>query len=65
MLFSCLLKIFIFKNKNLSDIYHLTVNSLTLNQAQHFVGPDLCLNCLQKLSADKELKYIDPDKEIL
>ena len=27
-------------------------NRLDLDQAQHFVGPDLVPNCLQKLSAD-------------
>ena len=27
-------------------------NSLDPNQAQHFVGPDLGPNCLQRLSAD-------------
>ena len=27
-------------------------NSLDPDQAQHFVGPDLGTNCLQKLSAD-------------
>ena len=27
-------------------------NSLDPDQAQHFVGPDLVPNCLQKLSAD-------------
>ena len=27
-------------------------NSLDPDQAQHFVGPDLDLNCLQKLPAD-------------
>ena len=27
-------------------------NSLELDQARHFVGPDLGPNCLQRLSAD-------------
>ena len=27
-------------------------NSLDPDQARHFVGPDLCSNCLQRLSAD-------------
>ena len=27
-------------------------NSLDLDQARHFVGPDLVQNCLQRLSAD-------------
>ena len=27
-------------------------NSLDLDQARHFVGPDLVPNCLQRLSAD-------------
>ena len=36
--------------------YHQCQNSLDLDQAQRFVGPDLGPNCLQKLSAeDKEL----------
>ena len=29
-------------------------NSLDPDQAQHFVGPDLGLNCLQMLSADNK-----------
>ena len=31
-------------------------NSLDPDQAQHFVGPDLGPNCLQKLSADDTSK---------
>ena len=31
-------------------------NSLEPDQAQHFVGPDLVLNCLQRLSADDGIK---------
>ena len=27
-------------------------NSLDPDQARHYVGPDLVLNCLQKISAD-------------
>ena len=30
--------------------------SLDLNQARHFVGPDLGPNCLQRLSADDTSK---------
>ena len=30
-------------------------NSLDLDQAQHFVGPDLGPNCLQRLSADDKI----------
>ena len=30
-------------------------NSLDLDQARHFVGPDLGPNCLQRLSADDTL----------
>ena len=29
-------------------------NSLNTNQAQHFVGPDLGPNCLQRLSVDNK-----------
>ena len=32
--------------------YQQDVNSLDPDQAQHFVGPDLGPNCLQRLSAD-------------
>ena len=32
-------------------------NSLDPDQAQHFVGPDLSTNCLQKLSADDTRRY--------
>ena len=31
-------------------------NSLDPDHAQHFIGPDLCLNCLQRLSADDTSK---------
>ena len=31
-------------------------NSLSPDQAQHFVGPDLDPNCLQRLSADDSCK---------
>ena len=31
-------------------------NSLEPDQAQHFVGPDPVLNCLQRLSADDSIK---------
>ena len=34
-------------------------NSLDPDQARHFVGPDLGPNCLQRLSADKELKLVN------
>ena len=33
-------------------------NSLDLDQAQHFVGPDLAPNCLKKLSADDTSRQI-------
>ena len=33
-------------------------NSSLPNQPRHFVGPDLGLNCMQKVLADKELKYL-------
>ena len=48
----------IFFRKNLSAI-HCTIrvsNSLDSDQAPHFVGHDLCSNCLQKLSADDTSK---------
>ena len=32
-------------------------NSLDPDQAQHFVGPDLGPNCLQRLSADDTLSW--------
>ena len=48
------------KQKNNSNIssdfisleYHLSVNSLGLDQVRRSVGPDLVPNCLQKLSAN-------------
>ena len=31
-------------------------NSLDPDQARRFVGPDLCQNCLQRLSADDKIR---------
>ena len=33
-------------------------NSLDPDQARHLVGPDLCPNCLQRLSADDTSRQI-------
>ena len=41
-----------FFSKNSFRITIRVANSLDLDQARHFVGPDLVPNCLQKLSAD-------------
>ena len=53
--FSCFLVIcFFFKTtfwKNSKNTIRV-LNSLDPDQARHFVGPDLGLNCLQNLSAD-------------
>ena len=53
MLFCCLL---IFSESAfLKNSFKNTIrvsNSLDLDQARHFVGPDLGPNCLQRLSAD-------------
>ena len=38
--------------KKIFQEYHRVSNNLDLDQAGHFVGPDLGPNCLQKLSAD-------------
>ena len=35
-------------------------NSLDLDQAQRFVGPDLGQNCLQRLSADDKTPHNSP-----
>ena len=54
MLFCCLL-IFFSKSTFLKNSFRNTLrisNSLDPDQGQHFVGPDLVLNCLQRLSAD-------------
>ena len=39
--------------------YHRVSNSLDPDQAQHFVGPDLGPNCLQRLSADIVCKELN------
>ena len=44
-------------NLDFGDNFPYTIrvsNSLDTDQARHFVGPDLGLNCLQKLSADSK-----------
>ena len=43
-----------FLKKNFRNTIRVS-KSLDPDQAQHFVGPDLGLNCLQKLSTDEEL----------
>ena len=54
---------FFFSKKILSGIPSVS-NSLDPDQAQHFVGPDLGPNCLQRLSADeinkKSANYSQP-----
>ena len=53
MIFCGLLKIFkINLFKKFYQEYHQSSGSLDLDQVQHFVGPDLDPNCLQKLSAE-------------
>ena len=37
-------------------------NNLDPDQAQHFVGPDLVPNCLQKLSADNKSHHKQIDE---
>ena len=39
-------------NYNLKNLTIGVSNSLDLDQARHFVGPDLDSNCLQRFSAD-------------
>ena len=41
----------LFQNKSFRNTIRVS-NSLDLDQAQHFGGPDLGPNCLQRLSAD-------------
>ena len=36
-------------------------NSLDPDQAQHFAGPDLGQNCLQRLTADNKSSLADED----
>ena len=53
MLFCYLLifsKSFFFEN--FFQEYHQSVKPFWSDQARHFVGPDLGLNCLQKLAAE-------------
>ena len=45
----------LFSKIPLMSTIRMSISSLP-NQPRHFVGPDLGLNCLQKLSANKELK---------
>ena len=40
--------------------YHQCQNSLDPDQAQHFVGPDLGSNCLERLSADNQSTCLGP-----
>ena len=55
-----------FSKKSLWNAIRMS-NRLDADQAQHSVGPDLGLNCLQKLSADdtrgKELSNFYQDEE--
>ena len=61
MLFSLLL--IFFKKKSFSkNSFPNTIrvsNSLEPDQAQHFAGPDLVPNCLQRLSADTMLAKLN------
>ena len=40
-------------------------NRLDLDQARHFVGPDLAPNCLHRLSADDISRNRDPENLII
>ena len=48
----CRLLIFFSKSTFLKNLFCDVSNSLDPDQARHFVGPDLGLNCLQRLSED-------------
>ena len=54
--FFCRLLIFfqnkLFSKNSFNKIIRVP-NSLEPDQARHYVGPDLCPNCLQRSSADK------------
>ena len=39
-------------------------NSMDPDQARRFVGPDLGLNCLQRLSAEKVTKFTTSGKRV-
>ena len=41
-----------FQNQPFRKIISIISNRLDPDQSQHLVGPDLVLNCLQKISAD-------------
>ena len=47
-----------------SQKYHRASNSLDLDQAQHFVRPDLGPNCLQRLSADDTSWQIESTERV-
>ena len=57
---------FFSKSTYLKDSFRNTIrvsNSLDPDQAQHFVGPDLGPNCLQRLSADNTSRQRVKDLE--
>ena len=65
VLFCCLL-IFFFKSTFMKNSFRYIIwvsNRLDPDQARHFVGPDLDLNCLQKLSAE-DIKRDDMHSEV-
>ena len=47
--------VFITFSKKIFQEHYQCVNSLDPDQNQHFVGPDLGPNCLQRLSADNKV----------
>ena len=49
-------KINFFSNKSFRNTIRLS-NCLDPDQAQHFVGPELGPNCLQRLSADDKSRH--------
>ena len=57
--FFCRLQIFLkltFSKKYFRNTIRV-LNSLDADQAQHFAGPDLGPNCLQRLSADDKSRH--------
>ena len=59
---------FVFKFGTFLQDYICTcrvANRLDLDQARHFVGPDLAPNCLHRLSADDISRNRDPENLII
>ena len=68
MMFFFLSTDYFLQNSEHSTGLHCTcrvANRLDLDQARHFVGPDLAPNCLHRLSADDNSRNRDPENPII